>query len=101
MAVKIINNKLQMTTYNHTIVLNGIELNLKEGGQVEVFCDRPSVVQIKDLQQVLEFLSTTTLAQSEEASQTSFDCPQSLYNQHEESGHTLEPGEARYFPRDL
>ena len=48
MAVKTINNKLQMTTYNHTIVLNGIELNMKEGGQVEVFCDRPSVVQIKD-----------------------------------------------------
>ena len=44
-----------MTTYNHTIVLNGIELNLKEGGQVEVFCDRPSVVQIEDLQQVLRF----------------------------------------------
>ncbi len=76
-----------MTTYNHTIVLNGIELNLKEGGQVEVFCDRPSVVQIEDLQQVLEILLTAS-AQSEEASQTG-------------SGHTLEPEEARYFPRDL
>ena len=100
MAVKTIINKLQMTTYNHTIVLNGIELNLKEDGQVEVFCDRPSVVQIEDLQQVLQILLTAS-AQNEEASQTSFDCPQSLYNQHEESGHTLEPGEARYFPRDL
>ena len=89
-----------MTTYNHTIVLNGIELNLKEGGQVEVFCDRPSVVQIEDLQQVLEILLTAS-AQSEEASQTSFDCPQSLYNLPEGSGHTLEPEEARYFPRDL
>ncbi len=89
-----------MTTYNHAIVLNGIELNLKEDGQVEVFCDRPSVVQIEDLQQVLQILLTAS-AQNEEASQTSFDCPQSLYNQHEESGHTLEPGEARYFPRDL
>jgi hypothetical protein len=100
MAVKTIINKLQMTTYNHTIVLNGIELNLKEDGQVEVFCDRPSVVQIEDLQQVLQILLTAS-AQNEEASQTSFDCPQSLYNQHEESGHTLEPGEARYFPKDL
>lgn len=100
MAVKTIINKLQMTTYNHTIVLNGIELNLKEDGQVEVFCDRPSVVQIEDLQQVLQILLTAS-AQNEEASQTSFDCPQLLYNQHEESGHTLEPGEARYFPRDL
>ena len=100
MAEKIIINKLQMTTYNHTIVLNGIELNLKEDGQVEVFCDRPSLVQIEDLQQSLEFLLTAS-AQISEASQTSFDCPQSLYNQHEESNHTLEPGEVRYFPRDL
>ena len=100
MAVKTIINKLQMTTYNHTIVLNGIELNLKEGGQVEVFCDRPGVVQIEDLQQVLEILLTAS-SQNEEASQTSFDCPQSLYNQHGGSGHTLEPEEARYFPRDL
>jgi len=100
MAVKTIINKLQMTTYNHAIVLNGIELNLKEDGQVEVFCDRPSVVQIEDLQQVLQILLTAS-AQNEEASQSAFDCPQSLYNQHEESGHTLEPGEARYFPRDL
>ncbi len=100
MAEKIIINKLQMTTYNDTIVLNGIELNLKEDGQVEVFCDRPSIVRIEDLQQSLEFLLTAS-AQISEASQTSFDCPQSFYNQHEESGHTLEPGEARYFPRDL
>ena len=100
MSVKTIINKLQMTTYNHTIVLNGIELNLKEGGQVEVFCDRPSVVQIEDLQQVLEILLTAS-AQSEEASQSAFDSPQSLYNQHGGSGHTLEPEEARYFPRDL
>ena len=89
-----------MTTYNHTIVLNGIELNLKEGGQVEVFCDRPSVVQIEDLQQVLKVLLTAS-SQNEGASQTSFDCPQSLYNLPEGSGHTLEPEEARYFPRDL
>ncbi len=100
MSVKTIINKLQMTTYNHTIVLNGIELNLKEGGQVEVFCDRPSVVQIEDLQQVLKVLLTAS-SQNEGASQTSFDCPQSLYNLPEGSSHTLEPGEARYFPRDL
>jgi len=100
MSVKTIINKLQMTTYNHTIVLNGIELNLKEGGQVEVFCDRPSVVQIEDLQQVLEILLTAS-SQNEGASQTSFHCPQSLYNLPEGSSHTLEPEEARYFPRDL
>jgi len=100
MSVKTIINKLQMTTYNHTIVLNGIELNLKEGGQVEVFCDRPSVVQIEDLQQVLKVLLTAS-SQNEGASQTSFDCPQSLYNLPEGSSHTLEPEEARYFPRDL
>ena len=100
MAVKTIINKLQMTTYNHTIVLNGIELNLKEGGQVEVFCDRPSVVQIEDLQQVLEILLTAS-AQSEEASQSAFVSPQSLSIQLGGSGHTLEPEEARYFPRDL
>ena len=89
-----------MTTYNHTIVLNGIELNLKEGGQVEVFCDRPSVVEIEGLQQVLKVLLTAS-SQNEGASQTSFDCPQSLYNLPEGSSHTLEPEEARYFPRDL
>ena len=100
MAVKNDNLELQMTTNNHTIIFNGVEMALKNNGTVEVFCDRPSIVRITDLKEQLELLLTAS-AQSEEASQSAFDSPQSLYNLPEGSGHTLEPEEARYFQRDL
>ena len=100
MAVKNDNLELQMTTNNHTIIFNGVEMALKNNGTVEVFCDRPSIVRITDLKEQLELLLTAS-AQSEEASQSAFDSPQSLYNLPEGSGHTLEPEEARYFPRGL
>ena len=78
-----------MTTNNHTIIFNGIELALKDNGTVEVFCDRPSIVRIADLTEQLELLLTAS-AQSEVASQTSSDLPLSHLFQPEGSGHTLE-----------
>ena len=100
MAVKNDNLELQMTTNNHTIIFNGIELALKNNGTVEVFCDRPSVVRITDLKEQLELLLTAS-AQSEEASQTSSDLPLSHLFQHEGSGHTLELAKDPYYQRGL
>ena len=89
-----------MTTNNHTIIYNGIELALKDNGTVEVFCDRPSVVRIADLKEQLELLLTIS-DQTEEASQTSSDLPLSHLFQHGVSGHT--PGLAKdpYYQRGL
>ena len=100
MAVKNDNLELQMTTNNHTIIFNGIELALKNNGTVEVFCDRPSVVRITDLKEQLELLLTAS-AQSEEASQTSSDLPLSHLFQHGVSGHTPGLGEARWNQQGL
>ena len=100
MAVKNDNLELQMTTNNHTIIFNGIELALKNNGTVEVFCDRPSIVRITDLKEQLELLLTAS-AQSEEASQTSSDLPLSHLFQHEGSGHTLELAKDPYYQRGL
>ena len=100
MAVKNDNLELQMTTNNHTIIFNGIELALKDNGAVEVFCDRPSIVRITDLKEQLELLLTAS-AQSEEASQTSFHFSQSHQFLHEGLGHTLELAKDPYYQRGL
>ena len=100
MAVKNDNLELQMTTNNHTIIFNGIELALKNNGTVEVFCDRPSIVRITDLKEQLDLLLTIS-DQTEEASQTSFHFSQSHQFQHEGSGHTLALEEARWNQRGL
>ena len=100
MAVKNNNLGLQMTTNNHTIIFNGIELALKNNGTVEVFCDRPSIVRITDLKEQLELLLTIS-DQSEEASQTSSDLPLSHLFQHEGLGHTLELAKDPYYQRGL
>jgi hypothetical protein len=100
MAVKNDNLELQMTTNNHTIIFNGIELALKNNGTVEVFCDRPSIVRITDLKEQLELLLTAS-AQSEEASQTSSDLPLSHLFQHGVSGHTPGLGATRWNQQGL
>ena len=51
-----------MTT-NITTVINGIEIKTMGDGTVEVYSDRPSMVRIKDLVEVLT--STETLVASE------------------------------------
>ena len=51
-----------MTT-NITTVINGIEIKTMGDGTVEVYSDRPSLVRIKDLVEVLT--STETLVASE------------------------------------
>ena len=98
MAVKNDNLELQMTTNNHTIIFNGIELALKDNGTVEVFCDRPSVVRITDLKEQLELL-LTILDQTEEASSSSL--PLSHQFLHEGLGHTLELAKDPYYQRGL
>ena len=50
-----------------TAVFNGIEFRIQENGAVEIFADRPSVVQITDLQELLTSFSqaqTSTEVQS-------------------------------------
>ena len=49
-----------MTTPNHTITYNGIEMAQKKDGTVEIFCDRPSVVSITELIDTLTLLSETS-----------------------------------------
>ena len=100
MAVKNNNLELQMTTNNHTIIFNGIELALKNNGTVEVFCDRPSIVRIADLKEQLELLLTIS-DQTEEASQTSSDLPLSHLFQHEGLGHTPVLGATRWNQQGL
>jgi hypothetical protein len=51
-----------MTT-NMTTVINGIEIKTMGDDTVEVYCDRPSIVRVKDLVEVLT--STETLVASE------------------------------------
>ena len=89
-----------MTTNNHTIIFNGIELALKNNGTVEVFCDRPSVVRITDLKEQLELLLTIS-DQTEEASQTSSSLPLSHLFQHGVSNHTPALGVTRWNQQGL
>jgi hypothetical protein len=73
-----------MTT-NITTVINGIEIKTMGDGTVEVYSDRPSLVRIKDLVEVLT--STETLVASE-----THDCfLQSHGIQHAGSSRRVEP----------
>tara|TARA_R110002153_G_scaffold91383_1_gene222730 strand:- start:115 stop:384 length:270 start_codon:yes stop_codon:yes gene_type:complete len=89
-----------MTTNNHTIIFNGIELALKDNGTVEVFCDRPSIVRITDLKEQLDLLLTTSFG-TEEASQTSSGLTLLHQFQHGVLGHTLELAKDPYYQRGL
>ena len=74
-----------MTT-NITTVINGIEIKTMGDGVVEVYCDRPSIVRVKDLVEVLTS-STETLVASE-----THDCfLQSHGIQHAGSSRRVEP----------
>lgn len=64
-----------MTTLATTII-NGIEIKEVESGTVEIFADRPSLVRVSDLIEVLTASSGT-----EVASQTDSYFPQSPCNQ--------------------
>ena len=73
-----------MTT-NITTVINGIEIKTMGDGVVEVYSDRPSMVRIKDLVEILT--STETSVASE-----THDCfLQSHGNQHAELSRRVEP----------
>ena len=73
-----------MTT-NITTVINGIEIKTMGDGVVEVYSDRPSMVRIKDLVEILT--STETSMASE-----THDCfLQSHGMQHEGSSRRVEP----------
>ena len=73
-----------MTT-NITTVINGIEIKTMGDDTVEVYCDRPSIVRVKDLVEVLT--STETSMASE-----THDCfLQSHGIQHEGSSRRVEP----------
>ena len=74
-----------MTT-NMRTVINGIEIKTMGDDTVEVYCDRPSIVRVKDLVEVLTS-STETLV----ASQTDGYFPQLPCNQHAESSRRVEP----------
>lgn len=64
-----------------TAVFNGIEFRIKPNGAVEIFADRPSEVQIADLQKLLtSFLETQTSAEA----QVSCHYQQLSYKLHEE-----------------
>ena len=73
-----------MTT-NITTVINGIEIKTMGDDTVEVYCDRPSIVRVKDLVEVLT--STETSMASE-----THDCfLQSHGIQHAGSSRRVEP----------
>ena len=73
-----------MTT-NITTVINGIEIKTMGDGTVEVYSDRPSLVRIKDLVEIL------TSAETSVASETHDCSPQLLYNPHAELSRRVEP----------
>jgi len=64
-----------------TAVFNGIEFRIQENGAVEIFADRPSVVQITDLQ---ELLTSFLEAQTSTEAQTSCHYQKLSYKLHEE-----------------
>jgi hypothetical protein len=72
-----------------TAVYNGIEFRIQPNGAVEIFADRPSVVQIADLQELLtSFLEAQTLTEA----QTSCHYQQLSYKLHEEPCRKAGPG---------
>jgi len=64
-----------------TAVFNGIEFRIQENGTVEIFADRPSVVQITDLQ---ELLTSFLKAQTSTEVQSYGHSQQLSYKLHEE-----------------
>jgi len=64
-----------------TAVFNGIEFRIQENGAVEIFADRPSVVQITDLQ---ELLTSFLKAQTSTEVQNNNHSLESSYMLHEE-----------------
>ena len=76
-----------------TAVFNGIEFRIQPNGAVEIFADRPSVVQIKDLQ---ELLTSFLEAQTSTEAQTSCHSQQLSYNLHEEPCRKAGLGEDLY-----
>jgi len=73
-----------MTT-NITTVINGIEIKTMGDGVVEVYSDRPSMVRIKDLVEVLTSTETSVASETHDCS------PQLLYSQHAGSSRRVEP----------
>lgn len=76
-----------------TAVYNGIEFRIQPNGAVEIFADRPSVVQITDLQ---ELLTSFSEAQTSTEAQTSCHSQQLSYNLHEEPCRKAGLGEDQY-----
>ena len=64
-----------------TAVFNGIEFRIQPNGAVEIFADRPSVVQITDLQ---ELLTSFLKAQTSTEVQNNNHSLESSYKLHEE-----------------
>ena len=76
-----------------TAVYNGIEFRIQDNGAVEIFADRPSVVQIADLQELLtSFLEAQTLTEA----QTSCHYQQLSYKLNEEPCRKAGLGEDLY-----
>lgn len=73
-----------MTT-NITTVINGIEIKTMGDGVVEVYSDRPSMVRIKDLVEVLTSTETSMASETHDCS------PQSHGIQHAGSSRRVEP----------
>lgn len=73
-----------MTT-NITTVINGIEIKTMGDGVVEVYSDRPSMVRIKDLVEILTSNETSVASETHDCS------PQLLYTQHEGLGRRVDP----------
>ncbi len=73
-----------MTT-NMTTVINGIEIKTMGDDTVEVYCDRPSIVRVKDLVDILTSTETSVASETHDCS------PQLLYNQPAELSRRVEP----------
>ena len=72
-----------------TAVYNGIEFRIQPNGAVEIFADRPSVVQIADLQ---ELLTSFLEAQTSTEAQSYGHSLESSYKLHEEPYRKAGPG---------
>ena len=73
-----------MTT-NVTTVINGIEIKTMGDGVVEVYSDRPSMVRIKDLVEILTSNETSVACETHDCS------PQLLYTQPEGLSRRVDP----------
>jgi len=80
-----------------TSVINGIEIKAIGDGTVEIFSDRPNIVRVSDLKELLTSLPLET-------SEVSSDCdfpPQWLGTQTSEAGRKSEPGEDPFHPKGV